>query len=85
MRRDLYDFRADVVVPTDAALSGLSIDTLSGEIHFLDARSITLRSDAAQVDLGTRVITLTSGIRIDTSDGYTAEASSVTVVPAKPV
>ncbi len=76
---ELYDFRAETVVPSDQGFSALEIDSLSGEIRFLDARTVSLRSDSAHLDLEKRLITLTSGIEIDTSDGYHAEASKVEV------
>lgn len=76
---DLYDFRAETVVPTDRELTALDIQRLVGEIRFRDSRTVSLASDSALIDLSQRRITLISGIDISTSDGYRAQASRVDV------
>lgn len=76
---DIYDFRAESVVPTDAELTGANITALSGRISYRSGQIVTLMADRATVDFREQTVALDMGIVITTSNGYTASADLVLV------
>lgn len=76
---DIYDFRADVVIPQDLQLTHADIEGLTGRILFRDGRQVDLSAARAEIEMPSQRVVLDTGIQIRTSDGYEATAARAEV------
>ncbi len=74
---DRYAFTADSVLPADDTMQQFTATALSGTIEEVGGRTIRLAAEAAVFDRQSQTLTLETGVKLLTSDGYTASADRI--------
>ncbi len=71
-----YILSAATIAPVNISPDHLMADTLSGTLSG-DERRIDFSADQAEIEVGAKRLTLTRGLSVETSDGYTLTAPRV--------
>ncbi|MXU64682.1 hypothetical protein [Oceanomicrobium pacificus] len=69
-RGDLFRFTADTVVPDSLMVQRAVASNLRGRIDFANGQGLDLRTDSAELDLGTQKAQFEGAVRLTTDEGY---------------